>query len=62
MELTITTTVAVMKNPDEITDDIMKNFEKNPANGGIPAMENSVKDSVHIKVTFFTPFAVQLTK
>lgn len=62
MELTITTESEVIRNPEDITEDKIKNFEKKPTNGGIPAMDNKVNDNALIRVIFFVPFAVQFTK
>jgi len=53
IELIITMTRDVIRKPDETNDKMIKNFEKKPASGGIPAIENNVKAKVATSVMFF---------
>jgi len=54
--------VDVITKLAEINEDNIKNFEKKPTSGGIPAIENRANENVTINVIFFVAFAVQLIK
>jgi hypothetical protein len=39
-----------------------KNLLKNPAKGGIPAIENKIIEKVNANIGLFTPVAIQFAK